>query len=50
MALPVSYSEDEAYDLAYQVLEETFLQISDLPEWEQFKKQHNLGNICLSTH
>ena len=50
MALPVSYSEDEANELAYTILEETFLQISDKSEWELFKREHNLGNISLSTH
>lgn len=50
MALPISYSEDEAYELAYSILEETFLQISDLSEWELFKKNHDLGYISISTH
>ncbi|GEM_PF-243023 len=50
MALPISYTEDEAYDLAYQVLEEVFLQISDEKEWDTFKQQHNLGYNSLSTH
>lgn len=50
MALPVSYSEDEAYELAYTILEETFLQISDKTEWEQFKLDHHLGISSLSTH
>lgn len=50
MALPISYTEDEAYDLAYQVLEEVFLQISDEKEWNAFKQQHNLGYNSFSTH
>ena len=50
LALPVSYTEDEGYDLAYQVLEEVYLQISDESEWNVFKLEHNLGNNSLSTH
>ena len=50
MALPISYTEDEAYDLAYQILEEIFLQISDENDWKAFKLEHNLGNNSLSTH
>lgn len=50
MALPISYTEDEAYDLAYQILEEMFLQISDENDWKAFKLEHNLGNNSLSTH
>lgn len=50
LALPISYTEDEGYDLAYQVLEEVYLQISDESEWNAFKLEHNLGNNSLSTH
>lgn len=50
MALPISFTEDEAYDLAYQVLEEVFLQISDEKEWNAFKQEHQLGYNSLSTH
>lgn len=50
LALPISYTEDEGYDLAYQVLEEVYLQISDESEWNVFKLEHNLGNNSLSTH
>ena len=50
MALPISYTEDEAYDLAYQILEEMFLQITDENDWKVFKLEHNLGNNSLSTH
>lgn len=50
MALPISYTEDEAYDLAYQVLEEVFLQISDEKEWNIFKQEHQLGYNSFSTH
>lgn len=50
MALPISYSDDEAYELAFTILEETFLQISDKAEWEQFRIKHKLGIPSLSTH
>lgn len=50
MALPISYTEDEAYDLAYQILEEVFLQISDEKEWNAFKQEHKLGYNSISTH
>lgn len=50
MALPISYTEDEAYDLAYQVLEEVYIQISGEKEWNAFKLEHKLGYNSLSTH